>query len=164
MLTASITACLFSVSKLFVKFQHPIAITLDQPASVGSVPFPAVTFLEPFLEDEQFNNLDFVLASEIPHLKPNLFKYLQENDVINPFFTEILMCNTRPFYYEYPFEFSGTAMIEYLRNRSNEQNFRHQKASWNSQYNTVFAKRLTSHGFGYSFNILDADEILNVEE
>lgn len=166
MLTTSISMCLFLVLKIHEKLVHPIAISLDNPKKIDSVPFPAVTFLEPFSEQDflQFHDWDFLLAHSYPQLKQKLFKILKEQDITDQFFTLILMCKIRTFFYEYPFEFSVNAMVDDLRNKSNERNFLQQKALWNSEFEVDFAKRLTSHGFGYSFNILDAKDVFNLEE
>lgn len=107
---------------------------------------------------------DFFFAIVFEEDKPVLFNFLEDNDLIDIFFTQVYVCVFTNYIFEYPFKDYERGIVPALRNISLKHKFHHQKASWNSQFETVFAKRLTSHGFGYSFNILDVAEILNVEE
>lgn len=163
-LLVSCIACFFFTSKLVNRYNHPIAIALAQPKSVETVPFPAVTFMEPFHLDQVFMHDDFYYAKFIHEDRPVLFKFLEDNNLIHMFFTKIYVCTWTSYFFEYPFEDYQRFIVPILKNISLERTFEQQEASWNSQFKAAFAKRLTSRGFGYSFNILDADEILNVDE
>jgi hypothetical protein len=152
------------MSDVFKKFDQSILITLGQPRSVDTVPFPAVTFLEPFIFDEKFLNDDFYYSRRFKEERPILFKFLKDNNLVNIFFTKVQVCFVRAFFYEYPFKNYENEIVPTLRNISSDDSFSKQEALWNSKYETTFVKRLTEQGFGYSFNILNANDILNFDK
>lgn len=42
--------------------------------------------------------------------------------------------------------------------------FKNQTAAWNTLYTPKFAEILTTRGYGFTFNILEAKDLLNVDE
>lgn len=42
--------------------------------------------------------------------------------------------------------------------------FKNQTAEWNSHYSPKFAEMLTTRGYGFTFNILKAEDLLNVDQ
>jgi hypothetical protein len=137
---------------------------LDQPVSVDTLPYPAVTFLEPFYRYKQFEDLMFFFARVHNESKDRVNEYLNENNLVETYFTQIVICAYTAYMYEYHVEGYENAFVPTLLNFSYAHRFDTQVGLWNSRFETVFAKRLTSQGFGYSFNILDVVEILNIDE
>jgi Amiloride-sensitive sodium channel len=163
-LSTSIGICYFLTSKLFQKFQHPIAVSLEQPISVDTLPFPAITFLEPIYRSKEFLTREVKRAFLSNLNKTFINEYVKNNNLVETFLTQIVVCAKQPYLYKYPFENYENAFVPTLLNFSYAHHFDKQEAMWNSQFETVFAKRLTSQGFGYSFNILDVNEILNIDK
>lgn len=50
-------------------------------------------------------------------------------------------------------------IIEVIREHSDIDWLRAQNGSWNENFKVEFAEILTTRGFGFSFNIMDFDEI-----
>lgn len=123
-------------SKIYEKFEHPIAITMDQPTSVQSIPFPAVTVLKPFRRNPVFLRDTFLFSFAHDPFKQLLFRFLKFNDAFDQFFAQIIVCNLVSYFCDYPHEFNGNMMITALRNYSSLRNFAQQKALWNSKYET----------------------------
>jgi hypothetical protein len=42
--------------------------------------------------------------------------------------------------------------------------FRHQLVSWNGRYSPTFAELRTHRGMGFSFNMIDAGKLLDLDE
>jgi hypothetical protein len=163
-LSTSIAISYFFTSKLFQKFQHPIAVSFEQPITVDTLPFPAITFLEPMYQSKEFVTREFKTAFLFLRNKTFVNEYIKNNNLVETYLTEVAVCTYGSQLYKYPFENYENAFVPTLLNFSYAHQFDKQEAVWNSQFETVFAKRLTSQGFGYSFNILDVNEILNIDE
>jgi hypothetical protein len=56
-----------------------------------------------------------------------------------------------------------TQTLSVLRNHSKLNWFRDQKFSLNGKYDPVFAEIPTHLGMAYTFNLLDADDLLNFD-
>lgn len=55
-------------------------------------------------------------------------------------------------------------MMNMIRNKSKLEWFLDQEITLNEQYNPVFAEILTERGIGYSFNLMDAGELMNFKK
>lgn len=134
--------------------------------SVGSVPFPAVTFMEPFKINRTLEYHKDIFYSKFYSVnKQRAFEYLNETNQVESFYTQVFVCVHSNFNYVNPFVGYENAIVDVLRNMSKTNHkFESQKALWNSKIETEFAKRLTSHGFSYSFNVLNDEDILNFQE
>ena len=161
MLSISVTACLFSTTKLYQKFKHPIAITLGKPLS--SVPFPAITIIQPFQFDRLgVDNTDFLISWLNLNARERIFKQLNETNQVENFMSQLSICPNAMFLYEIPIKNYERSIVSTLRNFSHFDLFEHQESTWNSRFEVSFVKRLTSYGFAYTFNLIDAEEVLNV--
>lgn len=164
-LVSSVSVCYILTSQTYNNFRHPISISLDQPTSVDKVPFPAITFMEPFgVNEEYLKNFNFFWSRFVRKMRPKVFEYLEETDQVDVYMAEVMVCEYTNLIYDYPFVGYEKKITEVLLNKSLDHLFDTQEALWNSQFEVVVAKRLTSQGFGYSFNILAAEELLNLEE
>lgn len=164
MLSLSIITCYHLTSKLFQKFQHPIVVSLEQPISVDTLPFPAVTFMEPMSLNDEFRSLSFQTEVMLNKNRKFVNEYITKRNLVETYFTQLVICGYAPYMYRYLFKNYEDAFVQTLLNFSYAHQFERQEALWNSQFETVFAKRLTAQGFGYSFNMLDVDKILNIDE
>jgi hypothetical protein len=77
---------------------------------------------------------------------------------------DILACDYVTYVHDYPFKGYERSIVPILKNRSIANQFWKHKALWNSQYEVALASRLTWRGFANSFNVLDVEEILRLEE
>jgi hypothetical protein len=162
-LVISFSTCYILIAKLYERYLHEITITMEQPMPVDLIPFPAVTFLEPF-EFAFSSNFDIFYAKFRQYNRLRAFKYLEDTNQVETYLSQVLVCLSINQIYKYPYVGYESKIAEVLRNKSLNDKFEQQEALWNSMYETIFVTRLTSHGFGYTFNILDDDEILNFEE
>lgn len=55
-------------------------------------------------------------------------------------------------------------IIPIIKSRSNIDWFRNQNASWDKDYQVPFAEILTTRGYGFAFNIMDAGELLKTDQ
>lgn len=121
--------------------------------------------MEPFgINPIYVNRVEFFWSRFWKSMRPNVFKYLEETDQVNVYMAEVITCSYTNLIYEYPFVGYEEKIAEVLFNKSLYHFFDTQEALWNSQFEVVVAKRLTSHGIGYSFNVLEAEELLNLDE
>lgn len=66
----------------------------------------------------------------------------------------------RDFYYE-NYEH---VIVPTIQKQAQTKWFKNQTTEWNTFYAPKFAKILTTRGYGFTFNILEAKELLNVDE
>ena len=94
-----------------------------------------------------------------PEYREAALKFLRETNQVESYLTQIIVCSAVNFFYTYPFKDYERSIVPNLLNMSQYHMFNEQEALWNSKYETQFAKRLIRSGFGYTFNIEDADVI-----
>jgi hypothetical protein len=161
-LTASVIFCYNLTAKSLRQLNHPITISFGQPKSVEEVPFPAITFFEVL----KYNRSFFQVLSMFKYYRQinKIFDYVENSSQLEERMTDILACNHYSFVYDYPFKGYERSIVPILRNRSIGNQFWKHKALWNSQYEVALASRLTWKGFANSFNVLDVEKILRLEE
>lgn len=58
---------------------------------------------------------------------------------------------------------SNTEVVEFLRNMTEQRNwFDERQASWNTILDPPFAETITARGIGFTFNIIDSEDLLNL--
>jgi hypothetical protein len=55
-------------------------------------------------------------------------------------------------------------LVEILRDMAKLEWFEGQSASWNKIYGAPFALRLTPFGFCFTFNVINASDLMNLKE
>jgi hypothetical protein len=54
-------------------------------------------------------------------------------------------------------------IVPVIKSRSSREWLQRQNGSWNNVFQVPFAEVLTSRGCGFSFNIMDAEQIFNAD-
>lgn len=65
---------------------------------------------------------------------------------------------------EFNYEKSEHNIVPSIHRQAQTEWFKNQSAEWNSYYSTKFAEILTTRGFGFTFNVPNAKDLLNVDE
>jgi hypothetical protein len=55
-------------------------------------------------------------------------------------------------------------IVSLIRRHSDAEWLRNQNGSWNKGFQVPFAEMLTTRGFEFSFNVMDAGEVLRVDQ
>jgi hypothetical protein len=143
----------------------------SKPTSVESIPFPAVTITAEFYDNPHSSRL-----SELPVLFGSYFilffkeyeKLMKAYIKLQPV-VEHLICHEKLQLFligEVPFNFtSNRAVFEYLKANQTEHKpwFEKRLINWNSRSNAPFAETLTRYGLGFSFNLIQANDLLDFE-
>ncbi|CAO1405347.1 unnamed protein product [Diamesa serratosioi] len=64
----------------------------------------------------------------------------------------------------YNYEDYEHMIVPTIHGQAQTEWFKNQTGAWNTFYAPKFAEILTTRGYGYSFNVLEAEELLNVDE
>ena len=77
--------------------------------------------------------------------------------------SQVLVCKSIELLREYYYENYEHMIVPAIHEHVQTEWFKNQTAEWNSYYAPKFAEILTTRGYGFSFNILDAKDLLNVD-
>lgn len=131
---------------------------LEAEEKVQSIPFPAVTVMESFAREEIFAMAPFNYDN-----KTEFHNLLAENNLVNLFFAQVLVCHSTPNYAKYPFKDYENQIVSELKKISDGSNFAHE-GIWNSRFKVPFVQRLTERGMAYSYNVLPAEEVFHLDQ
>jgi hypothetical protein len=121
--------------------------------------------MEPFTFNKSlYTNFDIFYSKFSEKARKRAFKYLEETNQVEIYLTEVFVCHHIIFTYDYPYKGYERKFVEILHKKSLKHQFDTQKASWDSQFKVPFTKRLTSQGFGYTFNVVSDRVILDFDE
>ncbi|CAO1411521.1 unnamed protein product [Diamesa tonsa] len=143
---ASMIACGLLIQELYIKFKDfPIVISMNAESSgVQSIPFPAITFMGTWEREEN------------PAQDNNLTK-----EKVLGFETTVVVCNqvgsNEPIN-------DTTNVVNNAIKAKKTINLTPAMGLWNNYYNTPFADMLTHRGYGYTFNMINSSDLLNVDE
>lgn len=78
--------------------------------------------------------------------------------------SQVWVCKYENLYGNYEFHNYEHTIVPAIHEQSQINWFKNQTAEWNTYYTPQFAEILTTRGYGFSFNILEAEDLLNVDE
>jgi len=161
------TSCGILVEELYFNYKHyPISISLDESSQdVQSIPFPAVTIFGEFPFEIYFKQSVFQLAMFYPR---ETQMQLHQQGLLIMLAVECIVCHNRFFYDEIYFKgYEGYENLipTFIRGgMSQSEWFKVQQASWNGKYSVPFAEIQTKRGMGWTFNMLDAEDLLKLDQ
>jgi Amiloride-sensitive sodium channel len=142
----------------------------SKPTSVENIPFPAVTITSKLDDSIKLSPIDHIFTlmtfnfQYIGLYKANLNIYTDLQGVVDQFIcydrTIIYLITTVPFNYT-----SNRAFFDYLKaNRTQHRVwFEKRRISWNGIENASFAETFTRYGLGFSFNLMQANDLLDFD-
>lgn len=65
---------------------------------------------------------------------------------------------------EYNYKNYEHTIVPTIHKKAQTEWFKNQIADWNTYYSPKFAEILTTRGYGYTFNSLKAQDLLNVDQ
>jgi hypothetical protein len=143
----------------------------SKPTNVESIPFPAATIIpefEDYIKDTDHAVYVFMLAINYFY-SIRLYKEFIKNNTNLQSIVEQFVCYEEPRYYltdESPFSFeSNREFVEFLKTNQigNRLWFETRHVYWNRRSTAPFAETLTRFGLGFSFNLIQADELLDFD-
>ncbi|CAO1411437.1 unnamed protein product [Diamesa serratosioi] len=146
---------------MYEKLQtNPITVSLaEKPSSIQEISFPAVTVCSETQTnfDSGFNFRDIVEKGNSYNIST-----LNALDIAR---LQAIALICKPDYLKtVEFKTQTNNLVEILREMTRLDWFLEQSASWNRIYGAPFAQRLTPYGYCFTFNIINASDLLNLNE
>jgi len=158
------TSCGILVEELYFNYKHyPISISLDESSQdVQSIPFPAVTIFGEFPFERYFKQSVFQPAMFYPR---ETQIQLHQQGLLVILAVECIVCHNRFFFDEIFIGDYEKLIPTFIRKGvSQTEWFKVQQASWNDKYSVPFAEIQTKRGMGWTFNMLDAEDLLKLDK
>ncbi|XP_070504562.1 uncharacterized protein [Chironomus tepperi] len=161
----SITICIFNVAKVNEKLPDSRVIAVnDEFAYTGKFEFPAITFLPALKLDLKYKNS---LESEYFAKFDKYAKAMEDDnfkDEIHITITKFEFCSNVYYYNYFLQKFDlGPYIVRAAKNASQVEWFKQQFATWNNNFEAKFAEVRTARGMGFSFNLMDGDDVFHFE-
>ncbi|CAG9811153.1 unnamed protein product [Chironomus riparius] len=129
----------------------------------SDIPFPAITVVPQFTIPYELSSDISDIIYEGPSYFDDLYNDTTEVDE-RKIMTKYYFCEDLYNAYYFKFNFSFVPyVIPVLRENTQLALFRDQFSSFNGKYQPEFAEIRTSRGMGFTFNMIDADEMFNFD-
>ncbi|CAG9811156.1 unnamed protein product [Chironomus riparius] len=159
----SMTCCIHLILRSHQSVPDSRVIAYDDNFKIiESIPFPAFTIVPQFSITNKLANAAFKASWDGPKImrKMNQETFLK----LKKDLTQYNFCEESFNIYSLRFNFSFIPhLITVLKEQSNVGWFQDQFSSFNGKYQPDFAEIRTSRGMGFTFNMIDADEMFNFD-
>ncbi|CAO1407576.1 unnamed protein product [Diamesa tonsa] len=146
---------------MFDKLQtNPITVSLaERPSAIQEIPFPAVTVCS-----ETQTNFDSGFNFRNIVEKGNSYNLNSLNSLDIARLQAIALICKPDYLKTVDIKTQTRDLVDILREMARLDWFLEQSASWNKIYGTPFSQRLTPFGYCFTFNIINASDLLNLQQ